>query len=286
MKRSLRLLALTCLSLLLLCGTALADMGPKPLLTVRVENAPEEPYLLDLLEMGSAQALHENLTSQELAAVDPALLDALLSAIPEGWHACLAQGSSGPPIWGDLTSPDGCHTFGYAGLPETYRILLVSASGEVFLSEPRTRTVLQSSVTVDCAAKTVSAPPTWIGYLLQFLATLVPTVLLEGLLLPVFGYSWRKNRKPFLLANLATQGALAVFCAVLFLREGFGIMVSLVLIPAELVIFLAEAQVYRRFFVGRQPGRAVLYALCANLCSALVGWFLSEPVWHFVVSIS
>ena len=56
--------------------------------------------------------------------------------------------------------------------------------------------------------------------------------------------------------------------------------------PAELVIALLEAFIYRAALRGRSKRRAFLCGLCANVCSAALGFFLAEPVWQFVVSIS
>lgn len=52
MRRLFRLTVLTALAACLLTNSASADMGPKPLLTVKVENAPGELYYLDLLAEG------------------------------------------------------------------------------------------------------------------------------------------------------------------------------------------------------------------------------------------
>ena len=53
MKRaSLRAFVCALLASLALTTFALADSGPKPQLTVRVKNAPQEPYYLDLLAKG------------------------------------------------------------------------------------------------------------------------------------------------------------------------------------------------------------------------------------------
>ena len=53
MKRaSLRAFVCALLASLALTTFAFADSGPKPQLTVRVENAPQEPYYLDLLAKG------------------------------------------------------------------------------------------------------------------------------------------------------------------------------------------------------------------------------------------
>ena len=94
MKRSFRTLCLLALSLLLLTVTALADMGPKPQLTVEVKNAPQEPYYLDLLAEGDAPSC-PSLTEEELAALDADLYGRLLAAIPAGWHGCVSQGTDG-----------------------------------------------------------------------------------------------------------------------------------------------------------------------------------------------
>ena len=290
MKRSLRTLLFLFLAISLLTVTAFADMGPKDQLVIRVKNAPSAPYYLDLLAEGSAENLHVYLTDEEKAQLDPALLDALIAAVPDGWHACVAQGVTGAPIFGDLTANgDGnSHSFGYFGLPRTYRILIACADGEAWVSAPITRTVLQSSVTLDWVTKEITVPPTWVGYLLQFLATFVPTVLMEGLLLILFRLTSRHNWKMFLLVNLITQGALAVYCSITFLQDGFQPMFLILFIPAELAIMVIESVLYRRLLkINEYPAtRITRYAVCANLTSAVVGWFLAEPVWRFVVSIS
>ena len=55
------------------------------------------------------------------------------------------------------------------------------------------------------------------------------------------------------------------------------------LLPAELVILLAEAALYRKLFRDCSKRKAVLYALAANLASFLLGLYLAKPVWKFVV---
>ena len=286
MKRSFRTIFLLALSLLLLTVTALADTGPKSKLTVKVKNAPQELYYLDLLSMEGSPR-YPSLTEEELAALDPELYSALLTAIPAGWHGCVSQGTDGAPIWGSLTPDEnGCHTFSNYGVPWTYRVLMVTESGEVFLSEVQTRRMLQSSVTVYWAAKSLSAAPLWAGYALELLSTLVPTLLLEGLLLAPLGLWNRRNLLVFLAANVATQLAMFLILGTTALKEGVGFGYYLLFIPLELVILLAETVAYRRLFTETSKRRATVYGISANLCSAVLGWFLAEPVWKFIVSIS
>lgn len=302
--RSIAALTTAFLLLVLLTTPALADTGPKPQLTVRVNNPPDTLYYLDILAEGELddqspgrRGLEWSYDEQEIAAMDRDLLQDLLDAVPEGWHACTAEGTGGAPMWGDLYSEsgDGIHVFGYVGLPDAYRILIVTKSGQHWISEICTRQVLQSSVTVDWGGGSASGdaggvslkvPPVWLGYVLQFLATLLPTLVIEGALLLLFGFSWKRNWKPFLAVNLATQGLLSLYFSVSAVQNGVSWYYFFLLIPAEAVIALVEAGLFRRLLTGQGRGRAAAYGLTANACSALLGYFLAEPVWRFVVSIS
>ena len=289
MKQRLRTILFLTLALTLLTTTAFADMEPKSQLIVRIKNGPDAPYYLDILEQDHQTGILNQyaFNQDELAELDPTLLDSLIAAIPEGWHGCVSQGTKGAPIFGRLTArEDGTHHFSYHGVPWTYRILMVTASGEVFLSDVQERTVLQSSATVDWAAKTLTTPPTAIAYTVQFLSTLLPTLLVEGLLLFLFKLWNRKNLKYFLLVNLITQGALALYFSISAVKNGVGILYILLFVPAEVVILVAETLAFRRLLTGCSRGKAAGYAVTANLTSAVLGFLLMEPVWRFVVSIS
>ncbi len=222
--------------------------------------------------------------------LDPALLQAFRAAIPSGWHGCISQGSTRAPIWGDLTGQAGengemLHTFRYVGVPQTYRILMVTQSGEVFLSDVLQRDTLQSIVTVDWAAKTVEPQPVYRGYVLQFLATFVPTLVIEFLVLLLFGFSLRENWKTVLLVNFLTQGLLHGCFSFFALQSGVSWFYFLLFFPAEALVTLIESCVYARTLRGRSKRRAVLYAICANVCSAALGYVLAEPVWHLAASL-
>ena len=295
MKRFLRTVFFLLLAFSLLTVSAFADMGPKPQLVVRVENPPEELYYLDLLAEGAPDAcktLSEydfKKRMEDLGIADPDHYYAFISAVPQGWHGCLSQPMSGAPIFGQLTgvSQDGAmlHQFGYYGVPDTYRILMVSRSGEVFLSDPYTREVLQSSATLDWAAKTVTIPPTSTAYAVQFLATFLPTLVLEGLLLALFGLGRKlRNWGVFLLTNLVTQGALSLFFGMMAVRGGVGLGYPFLLVIAEAGVLLVEWLLYRRFLTGPTQERITAYAVTANTCTAILGFMTAEPIWRFVLT--
>lgn len=307
MKRApLRAFVCALLASLALTTFAFADFGPKPQLTVRVENAPQELYYLDLLAEGdwdaedtdSDDGIERSYYGKE-DTLDPDLLALLRENVPEGWHACVAQGTTGAPIYGELyaestdASGNDLHIFAYHGVPSTYRIILVTQSGKVWVSEALERRVLQSSVTVhwadDTENTTVTVPSTVTGYLLQFVATLVPTLLIEGILLLLFQYSWKRNWKTFLLVNMLTQGLLAVASSSVTAHSGVSAWyLFCFFLPAELVVMLVEVFLYsgRGLLTGHSKGRAALYAVTANFASAFLGYYLAEPVWRLVVSVS
>lgn len=112
------------------------------------------------------------------------------------------------------------------------------------------------------------------------------TILIELVVLLLFGFKLKENWKPFLLVNLVTQGLLHGYFALFAVNNGVGPGYFMLFFPAELVIALLEAFIYRAALRGRSKRRAFLCGLCANVCSAALGFFLAEPVWQFVVSIS
>lgn len=147
MKHSVRSIWFLLLAVCALTVTAFADMGPKDQLTVKVENPPQEVYWLDLLAEGNPSEryplpeddFHFETNLKELGFPNADLYYAMNAAVPEGWHACLTQ-PSGPPIWGSLTDEESgdsmLHSFRYFGVPTTYRILILTESGEVWISAP------------------------------------------------------------------------------------------------------------------------------------------------------
>lgn len=301
-----RKLLLFLLAAILLTVPVFADFGPKPQLTIRVENAPEELYYLDILAEGDASRYSEGtvggLSEDELVVLDPELLGALTAAIPQGWYGCLTQGRL---VGGSIDSDDDVFQFSYLGVPDVCRILIVTKSGETFLSGPFDRQVLQSSAAVDWAAKTVKTPPVSLGYAAQFLATFLPTLAIEGLLFLLFRLWSRRNALVFLGVNLVTQGGLTLWTSLRTVRYGWlwawmirdalryfdpetllyrlRVFPFYWLLPAELLILLAEAALYMWLFRDCSKKRAALCALTGNLASFLLGLYLAEPVWRVVV---
>lgn len=263
-----------------------ADMGPKDSLTIYVENPPNEPYYLDLLTQENAEQLYENLTKDEQKLLDQSMLKLLSNYAQDGWHLALVQGTH-IPMWGDLTGiKDGnqtVHNFGYYGLPKTYKIIIVTQSGKVTISDTYERQSLQSSITYDYNSNQAKTPPVAIAYLLQFLSTCLPTLLVEGMILLLFGFSLKQNYKLFLLLNIITQIILTVTLGVTLIRHG-SMTVYFTQLPIEFGILLVETLCYAKWLKGHSVLRRCLYGITANLVSFTLGLLLLNYQYRWLTS--
>lgn len=149
------------------------------------------------------------------------------------------------------------HAFSYYP-PQICRILLLTKSEELFFSN-----------------------------VLQFLVIFVPTLLVVGLLLALFGFGKQKRNRLCLIAvNFITQGILALLMATNAMHHGAPGRPLLSFALLEIIITIGEALLYAHLLTGQSQGQAAAYNLAANICSAVLSLYLAEPVWRFIVSIS
>lgn len=285
MKKAIIILLLTMLIMTAAQITASADMGPKPKLTIYIENPPDEPYYLDLLTQKPSE--NQNLKGQEKAALNQEMLNMLFSQKDEGWHPAYAGGTK-TPLSGKLTGTPKedtmIHTFGYYGLPDTYRIIIVTESGKIAVTEPFTIKALQSSITYDYSTGKATIPPTYLAYLVQFIFTFPLTILIEGAILLLFGFSLKKNWAVFLLTNLSTQIFLTATLGAALIKGGT-IDAILVLFPLEAAILLVETAVFSYFLSGKSLKRKTAYSICANLATFTAGFFLTNPLFDLLIKM-
>ncbi len=262
--------------LLLPASTALADMGPKPEILVKVINPPEGEYYLDLLTREANAYMR-----LELDGYDPEKLKLLDSYEEEGWRPGLVKGTPAP-MWGELTgvkTGEGMeHRFGYMGVPDDFKLIIVTPENKLIVSEEIHRTSLKTVLTYDYNQNTVVLEKSTLAYVKQFLGTCTATLFIEGILLLVFGFSLKRNWVAFLLINLVTQIALTLTIGVLFQKEGL-LTASLVFFPVELVIIITESILFALFLKEHSRGRRVLYAIFANVLSAAIGLVIMTFVY-------
>lgn len=275
---------LLCLVALCLTDTASANSAPPDYrVAVKVINGPEELYYLDLLEQSDGKA---EIFRRE--GIDQELLKAMKEASPDGWRPCMMSTSQWEDHFsGDLEGENGFHIFHGWHTPKVFRILIVTKSGESWVSEPMERQVLNSSVTVDWEARTAKLSPKWIAMGIQLLSTLLPTLGIEGLVLLAFGLASRRNWLVFLTVNLATQGTLSFYLSSALVQGGFHMLPYFLvfLFPVELLIAAVEANIYKHWLRGCSRRRAFWYGFAANGSSYVLGWVVVNLVWAGLISL-
>ncbi len=264
--------------------SASADSGPKPEITIQVQNAPDGDYYIDLQTFGSPKEdWFDNLEWNHIdrSALDKDMVAALENACPSDRHYVMLHGADAP-VFFNQTSGNSA-TFSYFGVPNIFWIAVYSAeTGQVLVSETQFRDQLQQSYTIDYLTGEVRAGSTMLSYLKQFASSLLPTLLIEGILLLPFGFWDRRNAKLFLGVNIGTQLLLTVVTAVC-MRIGMPFYRYLVFVPLELVIWIAEAVIYRkRLQTRRETAHPVAYTLCANALSAAATFFSVRWVFPWV----
>ncbi|HAN21049.1 MAG: hypothetical protein A2Y15_08295 [Clostridiales bacterium GWF2_36_10] len=287
-----KLLRLTLASLLVFItvstGTLIvkADCGPKPSLGIHLVNPPDELYYLDLLTQDTYQ--YDNFEEGEREKLNQSMLLKLYSHEKEGWKPAFTEGT-GSPIFGCLVgSPFNdkmLHKFWYVGIPDTFRIIIVTESGKVSVSDICTRQALQSNITYDYKIGEVVLPSIFTCYLAQFSITCISTLIIEAIILILFGFNIRGNLKIFLILNVITQIILTATMGSALIKGG-DLAAYIIQFPVELIILLTETYFYGRYLKGFTTTRRHFYGVTANIASWILGYFLVPYLFEITTKLS
>jgi hypothetical protein len=275
--KKLLMIGLTALCALLLPSAASADFGPKPSITITAKNMPDTPCYMDLLVNYPAEGTMPNIVDE--SEYDPGMLKILKEYNKNGWRAAMVTGTM-PPLIGDircrLTEGASTNTFSYMGVPDFFKIIVVSSDGNVVVSNEIRRKAFKSSVTFDYSAGRAKENPIIFAYLFQFLVTCAATLIIEGIFLRIFRFSLKQNWRPFLLINLITQVLLTL---IIFTSAYFeGPMAAITWYAAfEAAVLVIEAVLFAVCLKQHSILRRVLFALSANLSGLFIGLLAVFP---------
>lgn len=273
------------LCLLCLIPAARADIGPKPALTVTVVNAPEGELYLDLLMEGEPS---EHPYPNDNDECDPVILDNLRSLEGDGWVLAYTTGAANrAPVFGNVRpQSDGTWRYSYVGLPKTFRVAAATADRAQAAETPYTREFV-SNIVYDWETNTVrDATPTPLRFLARLAATLIPTLVIEGVIFWLFGYRERRSWIVFLAVNAATQLGLHLVTGAMLAESGWHFLnYFLTILLQELVIWGLEAAAYALLLREHSRGRRVGYAFAANIASFVLGYFPLHLLYSFLRSL-
>ena len=257
-----------------------ADMGAKPETVITVINAPEEDYYIAFLAKDGVRnhfSPDETLSDAENEAI---------KTIEE------YKDTDGYSLFSNFTeyykhsNDDNVYRFfGQAGvLPGTYKIMVVTLSGEIKVSPEITQKAFWAKMTYDYSSNTITEDyngvyTRCIPWVIIFFFI---TLFNEGLILLAFNLFRKKNILPFIVANVITQIILNAINIVWYLSGANGIYFY-AWIAAEVVITAIEALWYSKKLV-RKDGtvsvkRNILYTITANVVSA----FADLPVFFIMM---
>lgn len=267
---------------------AMADMGPKPEINITVKNPPEEIYYLDLMIEGEYHDnLYQNLKNQD--PYDEKLLEMLRTNRESGWHLGIVDGTN-MPMSGNLQGRTDenimVHRFGYVGVPDRFRVIVVTKSREVKKSDLYYRSSFVSNLVFDFdSGKIQSKLPIMVSYFFQFITTCIPTLVVEGVLLLIFGFSKKNNWITFFCVNLITQILLTLLLGSVLIRNGL-LWAMMLQVPLEFIILVGETIVYAFLLQGHERGRRIGYGITANLCSWVLGFIMITFQFILIINIS
>ncbi len=273
------------LCLLCLIPAARADIGPKPEVTITVVNAPEGTLYLDLLTQGEpTDHPYPNSNGER----DPAILENLRSLEGDGWVLAYTTGAArNAPVFGDVRPrEDGTWRFSYIGLPETFRVAAATADEAKAVDAPYTRDFV-GNIVYDWQTNTVrEATPPPLRFFARLAATLIPTLVIEGAILWLFGFREKRSWLVFLAVNAVTQVGLHLAVGSMLAEAGWHFLnYSLTILIPELVIWAAEAAAYALLLRERTRARRIGYALAANIASFVLGYFPLHLLYDFLKSL-
>ena len=270
----------------------MADMGPKRSIEIKILNAPTEPYYVALLMPTDYVADIDDPSRFDHIPEDKDWVREIfyeydedgfrLFTYPAGTNSICYSG------WqNDFYRGENIIEYGYM-VPSTFKVMIVTDSGEVTVSNELTAKRFHSQCEYDYSTNTLKeiiVPAYGPDFFIETALYLVVTLVIEGIVLLCFGLFRKKNLKYFLIVNITTQFLLFVFN---FLSRMFVVVLLnhfALWIVMEAVILVIETIWYSKKLVNKNGDvskvRNILYAITANLISA----FIDLPILLIVAFI-
>lgn len=267
-----RIFLISFIFILLLPNIAYCDIGPKPSIEIIVENPPKTDYYLDLLVNYDKKGTYTNIREEGKYSKD--MLNILKEYDLDGWRPAMVTGTK-VPIFGDIVGEKSgenmIHKLSYIGVPDKFKIIVVTVDGETIVSENIVeRRAFESKVYFDLDTKRARESSMVLAYIKQFLITYPTTLILEGIILVLFGFSLKKNWKSFITINLITQVLLTLIIFGTMYKQG-SMAATLFYIPIEILIVIIEAKLFKKYLIEHSESRRKAFAIVANIISFLAG---------------
>lgn len=263
-------------------STVCADLGPKPQFDLTVKNAPSEDYFVALISREKAVSV-EFQPNPRLSEKENEIVRMIFEYDEDGYKL-FENGSMGLGDYYHRSNSGSTYRFfGSRGvLPDSYKILLITFDGEIYVSNEITQKFLHAKCVFDCETGILKenklAFASFGSWMYEVFICFVITIIIEGMLIALFMLWHRENAKWFFLTNALTQLFLNIM---VFLGEYYGtgiISFGTYYLILELSITVIEALVYRKRLRKVDdkvsPALNIFYAIVANAASAFGGYII------------
>ncbi|SFD12846.1 hypothetical protein [Ruminococcus albus] len=251
-----------------------ADMGPKPSIELTVKNAPDEDYYINLLVPGTLRKKEDRLqeVNEQYSGKDAELMRVIINNTEDGWYP--RRGGHFRELTQSKSSRK--YEFSYMDVPKTFKVIIVTESGKVIVSNEITRKAFNAVTTFDAKTGKLRERKTAIlaKQLERFLITFIATLLIEGMIFRCFEFEGKEghNFAVIFKTNLCTQLLLYVVISLLPLH----MLIYGGIFAAEIIITIIEGCVYSKLLTPK--GKGARYAIVANILS----FVLSLPMWFIL----
>lgn len=285
MKKILRTIIITIVLFTFFTLTAYADIGSKPKVTIDIKNPPEENYYLDLLykkeNNSDKYTLYKNLDDD--SEYNQEMLSLLFSYENENLIPAMAAGTF-VPTFGDIVSNENKFVFSYLGVPDEFKIIIVTENGTVKTSDWVNRKTMEISLELDYETMDFKTQSFYSAILSQFVFNCCITLLVEFLILLIFKYNIKNNIKIFTYVNIFTQIIFNIAFSYLFMYYGtFSVVATF--IPMEIAITTFETYIYCKKLKGQSTQKNIIYGITANITSATLTYFSLDMIFDFMFKL-
>lgn len=262
-----------------------ADMGPKPTAEISIKGV-NKPYVLEILIPfdGDVAILDET----EIASFFEWIQETYYTEYPiealNGYQD--SDGFVARSIYRYLPSSlyqVDTHQYhiGYFSAPETFKIALIFDDDIIITSNIINRKMFNATFTFDLSGVDLESSKINVGSVVEsipylhfsftFITRVILTILVELGVLYLFRYMKRTSYNIVFITNLATQSLLTLFMIIGFYFWGnfFGLIGVFIL--GEVLVFVSEQLVYRRFLDEKGKKTAFIYTMAANATTLILG---------------
>lgn len=271
LKKYILIIVITFLSLFISFNVVSADSGPKPELTIIVENPPTDEYYLDLLvdyEINYGYTwLHEEEYNQEKIKIFKDFRDG-------NWRPALLTKTRAPITGRLIGRREGdrvIHEFGYT-LPDKLKIAILDSNNKIAVSDEIAIKALKTTITYDYKNNNITYKSKMSSFK-DIIRTCIVTLLIEGIILLLFRFSIKKNIKSFILVNVLTQVLLYVVLNLVVYKYNFTSFIP-TFITMEGIILIIESLLFSKYLKEHTIKRKIAFSVVANIFSCLSGFVI------------